>query len=179
MVYSLCIHSAWDLGAFCRQQHSWHPVGSSRGLKPRVICREGWRDLWVSHAVQGGWLAESELLFGGIYLTGDHAARTPVVLENGSGELQRWQKTLNLLYSVLRATGCHQWKLQLLSTFYCLTIICTEEEKRLMFLVGKWLLQHLLIERRIMLNWEHYYSWKDILESFKEGWKKTSGFNTN
>lgn len=85
MVYSICIHSAWDLGVFCRQQHSWHPLGSSQGLKPQEICWEEWGDLWVSHAVQGGWLAERELLFKGIYLTGDQAARSPVVLEKAVG----------------------------------------------------------------------------------------------
>lgn len=85
MVYSVCIHCAWDLGVFCRQQHSWHPLGSSQGLKAQEICWEEWRDLWVSHAVQRGWLAERELLFKGIYLTGDQAPRTPVVLEKEVG----------------------------------------------------------------------------------------------
>lgn len=43
----------------------------------------------MSHAVPGAWLVEKELLFKGFYLAGGQAARTPVMLENGSGELER------------------------------------------------------------------------------------------
>jgi len=87
MVCSVGIHSSWDLNVFSRQLHSWHPYGSSLGLRPEVSCRKERRDLWVPRAVQGVCLAERELLFE--VLAGGQATRTPVTLQNGNGEMER------------------------------------------------------------------------------------------
>lgn len=39
--------------------------------------------------MHGAWLAERKLLLKGIYLAGGQVARTPVMLENSDGELER------------------------------------------------------------------------------------------